>query len=97
MAKKTFKNNINPAMQFISEDIPKENNKPLQSSINKKDIPEGYKANPAYIETKSKRVQLLAQPSTVEAIKSLAKANNISMNEAINEAIKEYIDKHTRG
>lgn len=97
MAKKTFKNNINPAMQFISEDRPKENNKPLQSSINKKDIPEGYKANPAYIETKSRRVQLLAQPSTVEAIKSLAKANNISMNEAINEAIKEYIDKYRRG
>ncbi|NCU43801.1 CopG family transcriptional regulator [Candidatus Saccharibacteria bacterium] len=57
----------------------------------KKEAPEGYKLNPEYIEAKSKRVQLLLQPSTVDAIKALAKKKGLSMNEAINEAIQAYL------
>lgn len=94
MSKKSFKDNINPAMQFISKETPKEDKKPL---LDNKDItPKGYKPNPAYIETKSQRVQLLVQPSIVEAIKQLAKDNNSSMNAVINEAIKEYLEKNSR-
>ena len=79
--KKTFKKD-NPALSFMS--VPEEEVETTAS-------PEGYKLNPEYIETKSKRVQLLLQPSTVEAIKSLAKKKGLSMNEAINEAIHEYL------
>ncbi len=57
----------------------------------KKEVPDGYKPNPEYIEVKSKRVQLLLQPSTVDAIKALAKKKGLSMNEAINEAIQAYL------
>lgn len=59
----------------------------------KKKAPEGYKPNPEYIETKSKRVQLLVQPSVYEAVKAKAKGLGISANEAINEALREYIDR----
>lgn len=59
----------------------------------KKKAPEGYKPNPEYIETKSKRVQLLVQPSVYEAVKAQAKGLGISANEAINEALREYIDR----
>lgn len=63
------------------------------SSGGKKKAPEGYKPNPEYIETKSKRVQLLVQPSVYEAVKAKAKARGISTNEAINEALREYTER----
>lgn len=101
--KKTFKKD-NPALSFISTPDPEEveavdtaqgspegDSKLKIRSVSKRTAPEGYKVNPEYIEVKSKRVQLLLQPSTVEAIKSLAKKKGLSMNEAINEAIHEYL------
>lgn len=107
--KKTFKKD-NPALSFIStpaeevEGVASESEtEKLQGdgkltirSVQKHTVPEGYKLNPEYIETKSKRVQLLLQPSTVEAIKSLASKRGLSMNEAINEAIQEYLHKEKR-
>ena len=59
-----------------------------------KQAPEGYKVNPEFIETKTKRVQLLLQPSVVDAIKALAKRQGLSMNEAISQAIQEYVEKN---
>lgn len=80
MAKKTFK--TNPVMNFIS--TPEEPETPSKA-------PEGYKINPLYIETKSKRVQILIQPSVYEAVKEKARAEGISTNEAINQALKQYV------
>lgn len=54
--------------------------------------PEGYKLAPQYIETKSKRVQLLIQPSLYEAVKAKAFSLGISTNEAISEALKAYTE-----
>ena len=98
MAKKSFKDN--PALAFISnpEEEPEVQNETeespskgirIRSTANK--APEGYKRNPEYIETKSKRVQLLLQPSTVDAMKELARKRGLSFNEACNEAIHEYL------
>lgn len=84
--KKSFKG-TNPALDFISTQETK------QTPAIKKETPEGYKINLEYIEVKSKRVQLLLQPSTVDAIKALAKKKDLSMNEAINEAIQVYLQK----
>lgn len=84
--KKDFKG-TNPALAFMSVDTQEE----TQTPTTKKEAPEGYKLNPEYIEIKSKRVQLLLQPSTVDAIKALAKKKGLSMNEAINEAIQAYL------
>ena len=90
MAKKDFK--TNPVMNFISqESIDKVEGKP-EKKPGKKKAPEGYKPNPEYIEVKSRRVQILLQPSIHEAIKAKAKAESISTNEAINEAIKKYVE-----
>lgn len=93
MAKKSFKQN-NPAEAFIT--MPE--TEPIEEEAQKKPTgarkaPEGYKLNPEYIEVKSKRVQLLLQPSTVEALKALAKEKGLSMNETANEAIKEYLER----
>lgn len=98
MAKsKSFKSDTNPAMSFISqESIDKVDGTEEGATTptgGKKKAPEGYKPNPEFIETKSKRVQLLVQPSVYEAVKAKAKAKGISTNEAINEALREYTER----
>lgn len=55
--------------------------------------PEGYKLNPLYIETRSKRIHALLPPSLVESIKERAEKRGVSMNEIINEALSEYLTK----
>lgn len=97
MAKsKSFKSDTNPAMSFISkESIEAVDGKPegATTPTGTGKAPAGYKPNPEYIETKSKRVQLLVQPSVYEAVKARAKAEGISTNEAINEALREYTER----
>lgn len=95
MAKKNFKQN-NPAEAFIT--MPETETEPIREEAQSKltgtrKAPEGYKLNPEFIEVKSKRVQLLLQPSIVEALKALAKEKGLSMNETANEAIKEYLER----
>ena len=91
MSKKGFTRN-NPALAFISSSEP-EQEAPQTATSASDEVPEGYKLNPLYVEVKSKRVQLLVQPSTLEAIKSIAKEKGISVNEAVNNAMKDYIKK----
>lgn len=45
--------------------------------------PAGFKPNPMYIETKSRRLQLLMQPSLFERVKVCAAADGVSVNEWI--------------
>lgn len=90
---KSFTKENNPAMSFISqESIDKVDGKEKKGKASPK-APEGYKLNPEYIETKSKRVQILIQPSIHEAVKAKAKAEGISTNEAINIALREYTER----
>lgn len=95
-SKKSFK--TNPAEAFITlpdpEDPIQEETKTSQHTGGA-NPPKGYKANPEYIEVKSKRVQLLLQPSTVTALKALAKRKGVSMNEAANEAIKQFLERES--
>ena len=73
MAKKTFKDSINPAMSFISqESIDRaEGETPATAEAKRPGkAPEGYHANPLYIENKSKRLQLLTKPSTAEKLRA---------------------------
>lgn len=93
--KKTFKKD-NPALSFMTPVEEEEATVDVVKPVKRSEAPEGYKVKPEFIETKSKRVQLLLQPSTVEAIKSLASKKGLSMNEAINEAIQEYLHKEER-
>lgn len=53
--------------------------------------PEGFKANPLYVETKSRRMQLLVQPSLYEAIKARATAEGTSVNELVHSILEAAI------
>lgn len=81
MAKKSFKDNLNPAMQFISQ--------PLEESPKAETPPEGYKVNPLYIEKKSKRLQLLIQPSLFGKVKARADREGKSVNELIHSILED--------
>lgn len=106
-AKKTFTDTVNPALQFITPttDAPATPSKPPRakrqpskaSSTNKAPkvkanaAPEGYKVNPAFVETKSRRLQLLMQPSLHDRIKARAAAEGLSVNEYIHKALEEAL------
>ena len=79
--KKSFKDALNPAMQFIStpepEEAPAAPEKPLRAS----DAPEGFKVDPRFIEKKTRRLQLLLRPSLFERLKARAEAEGLSVNE----------------
>ena len=95
MSKKSF-TSANPAMAFISsvsEESPVTEEQAVIAPIadNKiADVP--MKRNPEYIETKSKRVQMLMQPSLHLALKQVASKQGISVNEAMHEILKQYVD-----
>lgn len=82
MAKKSFKEN--PALQFIST---------ADEEQTEEKAPEGYKLNPLYIETKSRRLQLVLQPSLYKRVKDRAKAGGLSVNEFIH----NLLDEATKG
>ena len=91
MPKKTKDFKSNPAMSFISqESIDKVDGKPESTTpTGRKKAPEGYKLNPEFIETKSKRVQILVQPSLHRKAKAVAEELGISLNDFIHRAIEE--------
>ena len=88
MAKKTFKDN--PALQFITTPDMERVHESIETAT---EVPSGYKANPAFIETKSKRVQILVQPSVFDAVDRIARARGLSRNEIINEALRQYTER----
>lgn len=83
MAKKDFSSIANPALQFISKE---ETNKQASRTI-----PEGYKINPEYIEKKSRRLQLLMQPSLYDLLKSRALEEGTSVNNLIHELLEKAV------
>lgn len=83
MAKKDFSSIVTPALQFISNQ---------DTGQPKKDIaPEGYKVNPAYIEKKSRRLQLLMQPSLYDLLKTRAVEEGTSVNNLIHELLERAV------
>ena len=105
--KKTFKR-TDPNLTFISgaeeekrppkakptskKDKTSEHPKAKARTKDGEKAPEGYKLAPQYIELKTKRVQLLVQPSLYEAVKAKASSLGISTNEAISEALRQYTE-----
>lgn len=51
--------------------------------------PKGYKINPLYIEKKSKRVQLVLQPSLYKKVKIASKRAGLSLNEYAHRIFEE--------
>ncbi len=82
-SKKTFRDQIeNPAELFISkpEEKPAETDR-VQGTPAK--APAGYKPNYLYIETRSKRLQLLVQPSLLEKLRAKAQSEGRSVNDVV--------------
>lgn len=59
----------------------------------KEEVPVGYKRNPEYIECRTKRVQLVMQPSLYEAAKAMAAETGVSMNEFFNRAVATAVGR----
>lgn len=99
MTKKTFKENINPAMNFISQESidkaeasPSAQEKAVTANHHRPaKAPEGYKFNPLYIETKSERLQLLVQPSLKAKLKDKAKRDGTSVNDLVHNILEEAL------
>ena len=104
MSKKSF-TDANPAMAFIStahedaEDfaLTQPTKEELEAKLDPKPLNKvsngvPMKKNPEFIETKSKRVQMLMQPSLYDAVKKEAKDKNISVNEMMHEILKNHVE-----
>ena len=87
MAKKTFKDN--PALQFISTAGEETEEREQTAEAVSAKAPEGYKLNPLYVETKSRRLQLVLQPSLYDRVKARAKASGLSVNEYCHQILDE--------
>lgn len=105
MSKKSF-TDANPAMAFISTAKEQEEfalTQPTKEELEAKLDPEPLKKvskgvpmkkNPEYLETKSKRVQMLMQPSLYNSIKEKAEQSGISVNEMMHEILKSHLDQN---
>lgn len=87
--KKTFKEDINPVMKFISQPEDQE----AAPDPEKLEAPEHYKRNPLYIEKRDIRLALLVTVSLKEKLTAAAAARKTSINDLVNtildEALKE--------
>lgn len=54
--------------------------------------PEGFRMDPLYIETKSRRLQLLLQPSLYEKIKNKSKEKNVSVNALVHALLEKAVN-----
>jgi len=89
MSKKSFKDEFNPALDFIST-APSEGQGQEPESISA-GVP--MKRNPEYIETKSKRVQLLMQPSLHIKLQAIAGQKGSSLNDLIHTMLEQSARK----
>ena len=89
--KKSFKADLNPAMQFISTPAEETTTGAGEGVASTKDAPEGYKVNPLYIEKRSKRLQLLVQPSLYDKVKAQADTEGCSVNDYIHRVLEEAL------
>lgn len=93
---KSFKDN--PALMFLSEAGEQDTAEQTAQETAIKaptgvKAPAGYKYNPLYIETKTKRLQLVLQPSLYERIKNEAEKKGLSINEFCHQALDQATRK----
>jgi hypothetical protein len=115
--KKNFKNDLNPAMQFISQPTNAENNAESPSKrdaelytelLEKFELPEEgvvpilptkvteilsdeREVTQSFVETKSRRLQLLVTPSLFAKLKNKALSETTSVNQLANSILEEAI------
>lgn len=57
------------------------------------EVPDGYDISAELYEKRNKRVQLLIQPSLYNSFKNIAEIENVSINELINRAMREFLER----
>lgn len=95
---KSFKADIekelssNPAENIITTAQPMAAEKPapVEEALGQAPVkaPKGYKLDPRFVEVKSKRIQLLIQPSVYAKLAAQAKRERISFNELCNKLFR---------
>lgn len=87
--KKSFKDSLeNPAELFISKPAGAEAGRGQETPAK---APEGYKPNYLYIETRSKRLQLLVQPSLLEKLRAKAQSEDRSVNDVVHTILEDAL------
>lgn len=74
---------FNPVNQFISQEAKVEREEAT--------IPEGYKIDPNLIEKKTRRLQLLLQPSLYEKLKKRAFEEGKSVNDTLHNILEKAL------
>ena len=94
MSRKNFKNLENPAEMYLSgvspvneppttAQIVEPKSEEPEEQVRKDEAPKGFRVNPAFIEKRSKRFQMLMPPSLIDAVKQRAKEQGTSANSLI--------------
>lgn len=86
MAKKSFSENT-PAEMFITQPTATRHKSGTVTP------PPGFRVDYGIIETKSRRVQLLMQPSLYEKLKALAENQGMSVNNFIHQLLESAINE----
>ena len=89
MARKSIIDRGDPALQFISSAAEQQDNS--EKAIRQTDESPRFKPAPGMIEVKSKRFQIVLQPSLYEAAKAEAEREGKSLNEFIHIALREKL------
>ena len=61
------------------------------------EAPEGYKLNPLYVERRTRRVQLVFTQSSYDALKSMSRETGRSVNDMVNQAVEEFLQREKEG
>jgi len=69
-------------------DAAKETLAPQVKRVTKKAAPAGYKANPEYVEIKSRRAFFLLRPSLHDKLRQEATRSKVSINELLNSILE---------
>lgn len=87
----------NPALRFITTPQVKQEQTaaetPSRPAETKREAPQRTTIRYVYPEKKTQRVQLVMQPSVLERTRAAAENLNISLNEYINQAIIQKLNK----
>ena len=103
MSKKNFKDTLNPATMFISTGVSEEVTKepkvekvtPEPTPPKEQDLRESVATPTPKKEAKSKRLNLLLQPSLMEDLGKIAMVKKDSVNNLINTVLTTYRDENT--
>lgn len=92
MAKKSFlSSKDNPTLSYISKDTiaAAAESGEEQLYFEGTQPPAGYKIDPKFIEKRTKRVQLVLQPSLYNRVKDASRAAGMSLNDYVHKLLEE--------